>query len=157
MISKFSRGLAALLFLSLSLSGCFDNAGEIFLHKKNDLKEGCGSQPISLEENQSLISIVATNDIHGSIQPKMISTAKNRSAEAVGGMAFWAGAMKAIRDGVSKRYGKDGGVLLLDGGDQFQGTLLSNYSEGELMFNLMNEVGYDAAVPGNHDYDFRPA
>jgi 5'-nucleotidase len=45
---------------------------------------------------------------------------------------------------------------VLDSGDQFQGTLLSNSDEGESVFRVMNEVGYDAVVPGNHDYDFGP-
>ncbi len=37
-------------------------------------------------------------------------------------------------------------MLTVDAGDQFQGTLLSNYDEGELVFQAMSEVGYDAAV-----------
>lgn len=104
-----------------------------------------------LEEGEVLISILGTNDIHGAIQPK-----KSRDGRTIGGMAFWSGAVKAIRDGLEQRYGDRAGVLVLDGGDQFQGSLLSNYSEGALFFNLMGDVGYDAIVPGNHDYDFGP-
>lgn len=106
---------------------------------------------MELAAGEVLVSILATNDIHGTIQPK-----KSKSGQQIGGMAFWAGAVKSIREGVAKRYGDRGGVLVLDGGDQFQGSLLSNYSEGSLFFSLMGDVGYDAVVPGNHDYDFGP-
>jgi 5'-nucleotidase len=112
----------------------------------------CSKAPIALAKNEAMISILATNDIHGSIVPK-----KTKDGKPYGGMAFWSGAVKSIRDGMAKRYGDQGGVLVLDGGDQFQGTLLSNYSEGALMFSLLADVGYDAVVPGNHDYDFGPA
>ncbi len=112
----------------------------------------CSKAPIALGANESLLSIVGTNDIHGAIEPKVSLDGKTTT----GGLAFWAGAVKSIRVGVSKRYGAKGGVLVLDGGDQFQGSLLSNYSEGALMFSLMGDVGYDAMVPGNHDYDFGP-
>jgi 5'-nucleotidase len=111
----------------------------------------CTKAPIALDKNEALLSILATNDIHGSIEPKV-----TRDGKKYGGMAFWAGAVKSIRDGVAKKYGDHGGVLVLDGGDQFQGSLLSNYSEGALMFSLLGDVGYDAVVPGNHDYDFGP-
>ena len=152
-------------FLSLSLSaslflaGCNDEkaalpAGVI---PQTDTPASCASAPLKLEKTESLVSIVATNDMHGAIEPKTLSMGPDKPTQVVGGMAFWAGAVKSIRDGVTKRYGTQGGTIVLDGGDQFQGTLLSNYSEGALMFNLMNEVGYDAAVPGNHDYDFGPA
>ncbi len=111
----------------------------------------CSKQPVALAANESLLSILATNDIHGAIEPKM-----TKDGKPYGGMAFWAGAVKSVRDGMTKRYGERGGLLVLDGGDQFQGTLLSNYSEGALMFSLFADVGYDAVVPGNHDYDFGP-
>ena len=44
--------------------------------------------------------------------------------------------------------------LMLDAGDAFQGLPLSNQSKGEEMAKAMNAVGYDAMVPGNHEFDF---
>lgn len=128
------------LLIGALLFGCLEKNGTKITSPSTELGEG-----------EVLISILATNDIHGTIQPK-----KSKSGQQIGGMAFWAGAVKSIRDGVAKRYGDRGGVLVLDGGDQFQGSLLSNYSEGALFFSLMGDVGYDAVVPGNHDYDFGP-
>ncbi len=45
-------------------------------------------------------------------------------------------------------------VILADAGDEVQGGILGTLSKGESIVNLMNEVGYDVAVPGNHDFDY---
>ncbi len=106
----------------------------------------------SLGEGERLITILGTNDIHGGVEPETDA----KTGAKFGGAAFFAGAAQAIRTGIESRYGARGGVLLVDAGDQFQGTLISNYDEGQLVFAAMNEAGYDAVVPGNHDYDFGP-
>lgn len=110
---------------------------------------------IPLSDPERLITILATNDIHGGVEPSVAQSA-NGARSTVGGMGFWSGAVRAIRRGVEAAYGDRAGVVLVDGGDQAQGTLLSNYNEGQLVFSLMGMIGYDAAVPGNHDYDFGP-
>jgi 5'-nucleotidase len=94
------------------------------------------------------ITLLATNDIHGHVSEKT-----QKDGSPWGGLLQWGAIATAIRKGVEAR---GGGVLLLDGGDQFQGTLLSNFDEGELVIDLMSEMNYDAVVPGNHDYDFGP-
>lgn len=49
-------------------------------------------------------------------------------------------------------------VLLLDGGDFTMGTLFHTIArEMGCELRLMTELGYDAAVIGNHEFDFRPA
>lgn len=49
-------------------------------------------------------------------------------------------------------------VLLLDGGDFTMGTLFHTVArEMGSELRLMSELGYDAAVIGNHEFDFRPA
>jgi len=107
--------------------------------------------PEKLAPHERLITLLSTNDIHGGVEP-------TRGSDGVmaGGLAFFSGAVKAIKTGLHNKYGNQSGVLVVDGGDQFQGTLVSNYNEGQLVFQAMNEAGYDAAVPGNHDYDFGP-
>jgi 5'-nucleotidase len=145
-----AAGTCILLSLGVLLSGCFKSKAGVEPEPQLDA-------PIALGPNEVLVSILGTNDIHGAIQPKMVKPRKDADPVLTGGMAFWSGAVKSIRRGVAERYGDRGGVLVVDGGDQFQGTLLSNYTEGALFFSLMNDVGYDAIVPGNHDYDFGPA
>ena len=109
------------------------------------------SGSLSIEPSEKLITILATNDIHGGIEPK---TAPDRSQS--GGLTLLGGTVKAIREGLKDQLADRSGILLLDGGDQFQGTLISNYNEGKLMFDAMSALNYDAVVPGNHDYDFGP-
>lgn len=55
-----------------------------------------------------------------------------------------------------KDYYEDKGanVLVLDAGDALHGMPFANLSEGENIITLMNDVGYDAMVPGNHDFNF---
>ncbi|HMK74508.1 MAG TPA: 5'-nucleotidase C-terminal domain-containing protein, partial [Myxococcaceae bacterium] len=48
------------------------------------------------------------------------------------------------------------GVLLFDAGDLFQGTLVSNLSEGSVVIDAFNAIGYDAAAIGNHEFDYGP-
>src|SRR5690606_10875448 len=44
--------------------------------------------------------------------------------------------------------------LLLDAGDVFQGTPVSNMLTGFLDLECMNQMGYDAMTLGNHEFDF---
>jgi len=46
------------------------------------------------------------------------------------------------------------GTLLLDAGDMFQGTLASNLTEGSVVIQAMNRLGYTAATIGNHEFDY---
>ncbi len=45
-------------------------------------------------------------------------------------------------------------VLLVDNGDAMQGGPLGLLTQGEAMIELMNLMGYDIAIPGNHDFDY---
>lgn len=45
-------------------------------------------------------------------------------------------------------------VLLLDGGDIFQGTAESHSTTGRIMSTAMNTLGYDAFAVGNHEFDW---
>jgi 2',3'-cyclic-nucleotide 2'-phosphodiesterase (5'-nucleotidase family) len=96
------------------------------------------------------ISFVLTNDIHGQLEPL-----QNKEGKTTGGMAYLASIVDSIRQ--RDEYASNQSALfVLDSGDQFQGTLTSNFNEGRAIFDAMNEIGYDAVVPGNHDYDFGP-
>ena len=44
--------------------------------------------------------------------------------------------------------------LLVDAGDAIQGGVIGTLSKGEYIVDIMNEIGYDAAVPGNHEFDY---
>ena len=44
--------------------------------------------------------------------------------------------------------------LLVDAGDAIQGGVIGTLSKGEYIVDIMNEIGYDAAIPGNHEFDY---
>ena len=41
-------------------------------------------------------------------------------------------------------------VLLLEAGDAFHGLSIANLSQGQAIVEIMNAMGYDAMVPGEH-------
>lgn len=46
-------------------------------------------------------------------------------------------------------------VTLVDAGDAIQGAPIGTLSDGGYLIDIMNKVGYDFAVPGNHEFDYR--
>lgn len=50
--------------------------------------------------------------------------------------------------------GKGENVLIFDAGDRLHGQTAANLTKGESMAEVMNAAGYDAMVPGNHDFAF---
>lgn len=45
-------------------------------------------------------------------------------------------------------------ITLVDAGDAIQGAPIGKLSTGEAIINIMNEIGYDFAIPGNHEFDY---
>ena len=45
-------------------------------------------------------------------------------------------------------------TLLVDNGDAIQGEALGTLSKGEVIVELMNDLKYDVAIPGNHEFDY---
>ena len=66
----------------------------------------------------------------------------------------WMSPSRTIGEPWSKDAG--GNVLLVDGGDQFQGSLFYTYYKGKAAAELMNTLGYDAMTVGNHEFDDGP-
>ena len=58
--------------------------------------------------------------------------------------------LAAIRDGLAV----NNHVVLVDNGDSIQGETIGTMTDGKALVELMNVVGYDMAVPGNHEYDY---
>ena len=66
-------------------------------------------------------------------------------------MPLLAGYVNNLR---AARTSGGGAVLLIDSGDTFQGDVESNLSEGALVVDAYNAMGYTAEAIGNHDFDF---
>ena len=59
--------------------------------------------------------------------------------------------LKAVRDAMEAAGNH---VLLVDDGDSIQGEAIGTMTTGEANLNLMNAIGYDIAIPGNHEFDY---
>lgn len=82
--------------------------------------------------------LLHTNDTHSQIDPV--------GADDLGGVAR----RKVLIDSV--RAVNDN-VLLIDAGDIVQGSLFFNIYKGEVEEKLMNALGYDLRILGNHEFD----
>lgn len=92
--------------------------------------------------------LVGTNDLHGWLEPHTETRSGHTATE--GGFATFAGYVDILR------AHDPGRVVLLDAGDLFQGTLISNLFEGEPVIEAYNQLGYTAAAVGNHEFDYGP-
>lgn len=88
---------------------------------------------------EDCLVILHTNDLHGSVDAGL--------AEPSAGFAH----VKALKD---YRQGQFAGVLLLDGGDTLHGRAEVHPSQGGIPMEMMVAAGYDAMVPGNHDFNY---
>ncbi|WP_323796704.1 bifunctional UDP-sugar hydrolase/5'-nucleotidase [Nisaea sp.] len=73
--------------------------------------------------------------------------------DGAGGAAKIASIARYERDRVEAEGGQ---VLLTFGGDMLSPSLLSGFDKGAHMVALANAIGFDAAVLGNHEFDFGP-
>ncbi len=83
-----------------------------------------------------VITVVGTNDVHGHLRR----------------LPVFAGYLERLRE----LRASDGGVLLVDAGDAFQGTLESNLNEGRAVVDAYAALGYHAVAVGNHEFDYGP-
>ena len=95
---------------------------------------------------QRHLMLVHTSDTHSCIEP--ISKNFSDTAQAdKGGFMRRAALLRQLRK-------QNPELLLLDCGDFSQGSAYYNLYHGEVEVKLMNEMGYDAATLGNHEFDF---
>ncbi|GAA6231676.1 5'-nucleotidase-like [Lates japonicus] len=91
--------------------------------------------------------LLHTNDVHARVEETTRHSGKCvNSSQCFAGVARRSTAIKRIRSSESN-------VLLLDAGDQFQGTVWFNYYKGAEAAHFMNKLRYDAMAFGNHEFD----
>ena len=86
---------------------------------------------------KSEVTILYTNDVHTYIDKQ----APQLTYAAIA-------ALKQSYQNAGKK------VLLVDAGDHVQGTAYGSMDQGASIIELMNAAGYDAATPGNHEFDY---
>ena len=94
------------------------------------------------------IQLLHTDDIHGHLDADTVQSASAGSTFRAGGMAQLAGQVAVFRARAPQR------TLLVDAGDAWQGTFISNANKGEAVTKAMNLMRYDALAVGNHDFDW---
>jgi len=109
----------------------------------------------SRESGEIRITILATNDIHGHLQP-FVDKNRGKSPGSSGGEigSEQAGGMAQISQKIRQERSKNPeGTIVLDAGDISTGFPLSDILKGEPMVKTMSAMGYDAVAVGNHDFD----
>ncbi|NDG85118.1 MAG: bifunctional metallophosphatase/5'-nucleotidase, partial [Proteobacteria bacterium] len=141
-----------LLFLSASLliAGCS------ILTKNGSqgtVSTGAGATRVpeeafrSTDPSQVTIAVVGINDFHGSLLPKE-SKLPDGSRISSGGASVLYSMVQRLNDEM------EGRVLIVDAGDEWQGTLESNSVKGATVVDFFNRLGVKTAAIGNHEFDF---
>ena len=95
---------------------------------------GAGAPALAAETPDQEIIILYTNDVHCGVTDNI----------GYAGLALYEKQMKE-----ETPY-----VALVDAGDAIQGAPIGTLSEGGDIVSIMNQVGYDFAIPGNHEFDY---
>ncbi|MCK0126677.1 5'-nucleotidase/apyrase family protein [Gelidibacter sp. F2691] len=100
------------------------------------------------------LTVLHTNDFHARFEPiskydSGCSAEDNTEGKCFGGSA-------RLQTAVDEARTRTNNYILVDGGDQFQGTLFYTYYKGKLAAEMMNQMGYDAMTVGNHEFDDGP-
>ncbi len=110
-----------------------------------------GAAPAEKQDDGMIrLHVLWTNDVHGHIAPEPARFMNPAFPPPLGGGPSAARYIKNVR-----RQAEEAGepVLLMDVGDMFQGTPIGSMTNGTAVIEYFNSIGYDFAVPGNHDFD----
>jgi len=99
----------------------------------------CKEKELTPDTNGKIITVFYTNDEHGWME----------STDEYGGASGMVGIWEA-----REAYDDSDSYLVLSGGDMWTGPAISTWFEGESMVEVLNQMGYDAAAIGNHEFDF---
>lgn len=100
------------------------------------------------------LTLLHTNDFHDRYEPISKSDGPcdaetNQAGECFGGSA-------RLVTALAKARARSNNSILVDGGDQFQGTLFYTHYKGVMTAEFMNKLGYDVMTVGNHEFDDGP-
>ena len=110
----------------------------LVLTQMTSLAEDASSEPAAAfpagNPGEVAAVILHTNDVHLGLQDNI----------GYDGLALYRKELEEIYDH----------VLLVDAGDAIQGGPIGVISKGAEIIKIMNRIGYDLAIPGNHEFDF---
>ena len=106
---------------------------------------GSATDETTAPRTGATIRLIETSDIHG----YLMDTTAGEKEEFQFRMAYLA---KEVEEARACDDFDD--VIVLDGGDCYQGETLSNMTNGSVIRAAMNVIGYDAVCIGNHEFDW---
>ena len=116
---------------------------------------GLFSQPSMASHDKVYeITILHTNDLHARFRP--ISKYDNNCSEKNNAKGKCFGGTARLISAIEDARTRHSNTILLDGGDQFQGTLFYNLYKGKVAAEMMNKLEYDGMAVGNHEFDDGP-
>lgn len=154
-MKKLSILLVAALFIQAALVGCGKKDASIETKTETVaemVSESAKEQQIETEsetdvvaQSSNEIKIVYTNDIHSYI----FNTKTDADGNKTDALRF-----SKVKGLVNELKNEGNNVLLVDAGDHIQGSVNGSVDKGKTVIDLMNEAGYDLAIPGNHEIDY---
>ncbi|MEQ6201612.1 bifunctional metallophosphatase/5'-nucleotidase [Sulfitobacter sp. HNIBRBA2951] len=100
------------------------------------------------------LTILHTNDFHARFEPISKYDGPCGAEDNTEGKCF--GGTARLVNAIAEARGRTNNAILVDGGDQFQGTLFYSYYKGKMAAEFMNKLGYDGMTVGNHEFDDGP-
>ncbi len=95
------------------------------------------------------VTILHWNDFHARNQPYKVSKKDSATGEQI---YYYVGGVGGMLGYLNKH--RTVNSLVLNAGDDFQGTPISNFTRGRSQIELMNMYNVDAFVLGNHEFDY---
>lgn len=102
---------------------------------------------MSKDPKRVTIAVVGINDFHGHVIPKERKLPDGRIIQS-GGSPVLTAMLKILREETK------GNLLLVDAGDEWQGTLESNQVTGSIVLDYYRRIGMSVGTLGNHEFDF---
>ena len=127
-MKKFNKILVfVLLLLGLFVTSCDNNN-----NNNNNNNQNTNEIPEKL-------LIYTINDFHGAIE-------EDNGAYGAARISGY------IKDSIKENT--DAATLVISAGDMFQGAAISNHTRGEIVVDIMDEIGFHAMTIGNHEFDW---
>ena len=136
MTNIYKHAIRLIAVLALLLNGCA-SAGQMepAVHDAGEDTAAVHTEPDETETSKTGdIEILFTSDMHCAI---------NDGFGAVG--------LYQVRETLEKKGIR---TLLVDDGDAIQGDIIGTLTQGSAIVTIMNDLRYDAAIPGNHEFDY---
>lgn len=100
---------------------------------------------------QKQLTILHWNDFHSQNLPYQVKT-KNRTTNS--DTTYFVGGSATLASYIKQQRSESPNVILLNAGDDFQGSPISTITKGRSQIELMTLLNPDAMELGNHDFDY---